>query len=460
MVAVYLNHPSDDEESTHDQILHEGTFDSTEQMTPPGWNERNRQLKHRTNIMSTEQVKNAKKSRKMRTMDRESSKKSKGKKPRTKKKEFCANKTEIDASLLPYHILEINAHKLWECGYFGEGAVSGVSSWGTNVSHEALTDSYRGYDKTSGLFNHTFNWLEAFSNGRLAPFDPVNVGTHITGTIAGTKNNIGVAPESKYISCKVIDDFGRDSPESQLKCYQFFYAPHDPDYTVFRPDLRPDVVSMTWCEGCEEFLLIPSLQRLREAGVVAITPSGPRQLGLPQCGKIIRPPANYQEIIAVSALNFQNQTLGSSAAGPALVNMSLVQEYAKPDFVNNGIEVVSSVLLYRNSTYFPASGSPVANAVFTGAVALLMGTLKEYDSEILQGDERDVILITEGLQMTAMGMFGACDLQQIIPNNEFGYGIIDVYAATKYIIEKYEKEKKESGKGKKRGKKSSKKKKN
>ena len=75
------------------------------------------------------------------------------------------------------------------------------------------------------------------------------------GTAVGNRNNIGVAPKSKFITCKSIDDLGRDNPESVIRCIQFLLAPHDLNAENHDYEKRPHVAMIPFCESCDNFVL-------------------------------------------------------------------------------------------------------------------------------------------------------------------------------------------------------------
>ncbi len=75
------------------------------------------------------------------------------------------------------------------------------------------------------------------------------VGTHVTGVAVGAKNRVGVAPQAKFISCKIIDDLGRDTPEAYIKCLQWFLAPTDTSGNNPDPTKRPHIIYLPYSES-------------------------------------------------------------------------------------------------------------------------------------------------------------------------------------------------------------------
>ena len=94
----------------------------------------------------------------------------------------------------PFHIRQINAHKLYERGFYGEGVVVGLVSTGVDVEHPAIKGSYRGTQE-DGSFDHNYNYYDATTVTPRTPKDYVGIGTHNAGTMVGNNTeHIGIAP--------------------------------------------------------------------------------------------------------------------------------------------------------------------------------------------------------------------------------------------------------------------------
>ena len=117
----------------------------------------------------------------------------------------------------PFHMNQIKAPALHRRGFFGAGIVIGISSSGVNAQHEALTKSYRGWDEGTQTFTHDYNWFDFFERST-EPVDVLILGTFITGVVSGRNEtlNFAVAPESKFISCRMFNTLGVESPESHI----------------------------------------------------------------------------------------------------------------------------------------------------------------------------------------------------------------------------------------------------
>ena len=150
-----------------------------------------------------------------------------------------------DGPVYPFHIRQINAHKLYKRGFYGQGVTVGISSTGWSP-HEALLPSYRGYDPVTKTFDHNYNWLDSVGRGEV-PVDSFQIGTFLAGMVSGlnTTLNYGVATQAKHIACKNTDGNGRETIESYILCLQWFWRhsisngktlipPESPTLSTFR----------------------------------------------------------------------------------------------------------------------------------------------------------------------------------------------------------------------------------
>jgi subtilase family protein len=147
---------------------------------------------------------------------------------------------------------------------------------GVRWTHEALKSKYRGWNGVAA--DHNYNWHDAIHNP-----DPTNVcgassptpcdddtllggghGTHTVGTMVGSgppratqKNEIGMAPDAKWMACRNMSH-GLGAVPTYLECMQWFLAPTKVDGTGADSSKAPDVVNNSW--GCVEGCPPPALQ--------------------------------------------------------------------------------------------------------------------------------------------------------------------------------------------------------
>lgn len=95
----------------------------------------------------------------------------------------------------------INAPEAWEQGATGAGIVVSSVDSGTDYTHPALVNQYRG-NNGDGSFTHDYNWYDAYGDCSSGPCDLDGHGTHTMGTMVGDDgagNQIGVAPDAEWI---------------------------------------------------------------------------------------------------------------------------------------------------------------------------------------------------------------------------------------------------------------------
>ncbi|MGB3701180.1 MAG: S8 family serine peptidase, partial [Anaerolineales bacterium] len=174
-----------------------------------------------------------------------------------------------------WNISKIHAPEVWSAGFRGQGITIGGQDTGYEWDHPALKTQYRGWDGVS--VDHNYNWHDTVHDssgnpcGSDAPEpcdDYRGHGTHTMGTMVGREddlsNQIGVAPEAKWIGCRNMDQ-GIGSPATYAECYQWFLAPTDLDDLNPDPSKAPDVINNSWScpvgEGCTDpLVLLPVIE--------------------------------------------------------------------------------------------------------------------------------------------------------------------------------------------------------
>lgn len=156
-----------------------------------------------------------------------------------------------DEKEIEWNINRVDAPKAWKLGYDGSGTVVASIDTGVQWDHPALKEKYRGYDpKHPDQPNHEFSWYDAVS-GASEPFDDLEHGTHVTGTMVGSEpdgqNQIGVAPGAKWIAVKAFSDDG-GTDEDLIAAGEWILAPKDKDGNP-HPEMAPDVVNNSWSGG-------------------------------------------------------------------------------------------------------------------------------------------------------------------------------------------------------------------
>ncbi len=331
--------------------------------------------------------------------------------------------------VLEWNITKVKADQAWALGYRGQGAVIAGQDTGYDWDHPALQAKYRGWNGSAA--NHNYNWHDSIHTGggscganSTQPCDDHGHGTHTMGTMAGddgTANQIGVAPDAKWIGCRNMD-VGNGTPTTYSECFQFFLAPTDLTGANPNPALAPDVINNSWgCppgEGCSANTLLAIVQSVRAAGIVPVVSAG--NYG-PSCSTVSDPPAVYDASFSVGSTTSTDAASSFSSRGPVTIDGS---NRLKPDIAAPGSGVRSSV---PGSGYGTMSGTSMAGPHVAGLVALVISANNNLAGRV--GQIEKIIRRTAFTGITTVQTCGGTPTSQI-PNNTFGYGRIDALAAT------------------------------
>jgi subtilisin family serine protease len=311
----------------------------------------------------------------------------------------------------------INAHKLWELGYTGEGSLVMNIDTGVNGAHPALSSRWRG--NVPGV-----QWYHAWYDQKSPP-SPVPVdygstkhGSHTMGIMMGldgaTADTIGVAPGAMWIASPTIDvGF---SPHTSYTLRAFQWAA-DPDSNVNTSDDVPDVisnsyqdpnVSSTQCNGASGYwAAVDALEAIGTAVVWSAGNSGPG-------AQTHTPPKNR---ITTNVNFFAVGNLNTSTAPPWVISNSSSRGPSncdgltfKPEVVAPGTSIRSAL---SGSSYGNLSGTSMASPHVAGAIALLRSI-----APFLTGTEIKEILYNTAVDYGTTG-----------EDNTYGKGLIDLWAA-------------------------------
>ncbi len=340
-----------------------------------------------------------------------------------------------------WNVREVGADRLWELGYIGQGVIVGSADTGVAWDHPALKAAYLGWDGNAA--DHNYHWFDPWDNSPV-PWDDNGHGTHTTGTMVGQdgENQIGLAPGARWIACRNMRH-GIGNPGSYVSCMEFLLVPfplggdpfHDGD-----PARGAHVVNNSWgCparEGCLPDTLRLAVDHLRAAGQMMVASAGNEG---PGCSTVQDPPALYDSVLSVGAIEQGDRVATFSSRGPVAADGS---QRLKPDIVAPGVDIRSAV----PGGYTSSEGTSMAGPHVAGAVALLWSARPE-----LMGDpDRTEALLIETAQpltpdtvcstapnwLAQLGGAGvlvvcACggDGPDSVPNNIYGWGQVDVWAA-------------------------------
>lgn len=325
---------------------------------------------------------------------------------------------DLENDLQP-SLTAINAPLAWdETGVRGAGIVVASADTGVDWTHPSIRDRYAGDPN-----NHDYTWFDAWKNSA-TPNDWNGHGTHTTGTMVGV-DGIGVAPEAEWIGCMNMGSTFYNAP-GYLACMQFLFAPFPHNGDPLQdgdPTRGAHVVNNSWgCpvnEGCDQQTLRMAVTHLENAGQFYIVSAGNSG---PNCSTIGNP-AFAPEVVSVGAVNNNGVLASFSSRGPVILDGDTL---IKPEIVAPGVNVISSV---PGGQYRPASGTSMAGPHVAGVVALIWSANDDLIGDI---DATRQILLDSAktIELTSQAVCGSDGS----PNNLYGMGMVDAYAAVQAAL--------------------------
>lgn len=307
----------------------------------------------------------------------------------------------------------INADKLWALGITGLGRIVMNIDTGVDPTHPALNYKWRGTHVPSNQA-----WIDP-QGGTTTPSDCDGHGTHTMGTMTGrsttTADTVGVAPDAEWIAGKTICS----SPHTSYSVQAFQWA-MNPDGNINTTNDMPDAISNSWydpdvtneCSGIYK----TTLDALEAVGIAVIFSAGNNGPGASTITKPKNINTNETNVFCVANIDGAaylggntNPIASSSSRGPSTCG-GTGSLLIKPEVSAPGTNVRSS---YPGGGYSYLTGTSMASPHVAGAVALL----KQYNPN-LTGKQ-----ILEALYYTAV------DLGTAGEDNNYGRGLIDIYAA-------------------------------
>lgn len=331
---------------------------------------------------------------------------------------------ETDAPTSPgWDLTMIGADRVWkDFNVRGQGIVVGQSDSGVDGTHPELAAQYRGRDGKDD-----YNWLDPWFH-TVSPADIGGHGTHTLGSILG--KHVGVAPDAEWIGCvNLARNLG--NPGLYLNCMQFLLAPYPQNGDALRdgdPARGAMVLNNSWgcpeVEGCDANALLQGVKALRDAGVFVVASAGNDG---PGCSSIQDPIALYDDVFSVGAVDRSKQLADFSSRGPVTADGS---GRTKPDIAAPGVNVYSA---FPGGTFASESGTSMAGPHVAGVVALLWSANPQLIGDI---DRTEEILRETAQRVSAATEEIVCGDPAATPNDFFGYGIVDAYAAVKRALGK------------------------
>ncbi|MFH1198093.1 MAG: S8 family serine peptidase [bacterium] len=307
----------------------------------------------------------------------------------------------------------INADKLWALGITGNGRIVMGMDTGVDGNHPALNYKWRGTHVPQEQA-----WFDTYSTTTF-PADCDGHGTHTMGTMTGLSpagDTIGVAIGAEWIAARTICT----SPHTSNSMAAFQWA-MDPDENPNTISDMPDAINNSWydpntvneCSGAWK-QTFDAVEAVGIAVVFSAGNSGPTTSSITMPKNIN---TDEVDVFATGAINGSSYLSGStdpiasfSSRGPSDCG-GTGSLLIKPEACAPGVNIRSSVPGGGyDGTY---QGTSMASPHVTGAIALL----KQYAPQ-LTGKQIKMALYNTAKDLGAVG-----------EDNNYGKGLIDVYAA-------------------------------
>lgn len=269
----------------------------------------------------------------------------------------------------------VNAPEVWAKGYTGQDIIVAVVDSGVDYNHEDLRDNIwintkeiadNGIDDDGdGYIDDVRGWN--FVDNTNEVLDKNGHGTHVSGTIAGQNNDIGVtgiAYGAKIMPIKVLDDSGSGSDNGIAN--GIYYAVNH----------GANVINLSLGGNFPNSTLQSAIEYASRKGVIVVMAAGNN--GLP----IMSYPAAYADKwgLAVGAVD-RNQNMADFSNQPGISQLAYVTA--------PGVDIYSSV---PGNQYAYYSGTSMAAPHVAGVVALMLSA----NRNLTDAQVRQIITQTAG----------------------------------------------------------------
>ena len=334
------------------------------------------------------------------------------------------SKVESDRDEIEWNLKNIGADLAWNQGIRGQGVTIGIMDSAVDASHPALKRKFKGYDQSSDRVNfNDSNYFDAIQ-GKQDTSGVLDMahGSHCTGIVLGSElnsngeefNRVGVAPDAQWINARIFDSNYKNVEQSSfIKAAEWMLAPGND------PSKAPQIINNSW--GGSQYLtdtwFKSTVDRWRQAHILPVFAAGNQMPGesLPGESSIVIP-ASYPESFAVGAVDIMGNLASFSKRGPSLFDTSLI----KPEISAPGVKVRSSI----KDTYAYMSGTSMAAPHVAGVAALVKSAKQNLD-------DREIQKILEETATPRTDSY-----YKTTPNNGYGYGIVNAYAAVVKAMDK------------------------
>jgi subtilisin family serine protease len=315
-----------------------------------------------------------------------------------------------------WSVERIHAVDAWQLGWFGNGTRVATIDSGVRSTHSILQDSFLG----------GFGWFDALE-GASTPQDASGHGTGIMGLLVG-ESGIGVAPGAKWMACRACDAANACREGDLLECAQFLTCPSSSSASESSESskncsARPHVINNSWNLDRGTTTFQSAIDVWVAAGIVPVFSAGNEG---PSCASVSSPADAVSTSLTVGSTDYSDELSAFSARGPGLSGN------VKPDVAAPG-ETIVSAGYDSDSSLVLLSGTSIAAPHVSGAVAILAGAFPMLSVsemvQLLQGTASSAVGVTATTQNVSCMSTSSKNSSLPVPNNAFGYGLVDVLKA-------------------------------
>lgn len=302
-----------------------------------------------------------------------------------------------------WNLSAIHAPDVWNLGHTAQGVVVANMDTGVDIVHPDLITRYRG-GTNSWYDPHGQNSTPTDLAGAVSGHGTQTMGLILGGDTGGT--TIGTAPGAQWIAAKIFNNQGT-AQESHF--HQSFQWLLDPDNNPVTDD-APDVVNgsfQTALSNICDTRFQADIQALKTAEIAVVFAAGNSGPAMSSSSS----PANNPGSFAAGAVDYFSNIADFSARGPvpAACGGGLF-----PNIVAPGVDLITSDLTFAGqASYAVVSGTSFSAPHVAGGMALLIGSFPNVAVTALESALTD--------SATDLGVAG--------PDNEYGYGMLNVLAA-------------------------------
>lgn len=297
----------------------------------------------------------------------------------------------------------INADAALAAGYSGEGVKVAVLDSGVNFNHADLSDNF---DFSANELGYDFVSDDFF------PEDVYGHGTHVAGILAAASNGfgvVGVAPNAQIVALRVLDENGEGTASRIIEALQWIQ-----NYNAAHPDSPIRITNNSYGTGSNSSQLGAAFDVLASSGVLHIGSAG-NEGSVAGNGNNVGYPARYDSVVAVAAVDKNNQRASFSSTGSdveiAAPGVAVLSTWK--DGTNFAGPQPFSFAGYAGEYFIEANGTSMASPHVAGVAALLMAADPSYTAEEVRNK----------MNQTAL------DLGDAGKDKLYGYGVVDASLA-------------------------------